>query len=165
MKQKIRKYIKEIIIFVLIVVVASNAISIYRSGDLNKAPLQLSTVTLSDNTQYTIDKSKPILIYFWATWCPVCKVTGPNIQRVSEDFQVLSIATQSGSNQEIKSYLEKHGLNYKVINDHDGSLANHIGINMFPTTIIYDTNQDVIFSDVGYSSTWSLKLKMIWAKF
>jgi len=161
----ILKYIKEIIIFVVIVVLASNAISMYRSGDLNKAPLQLSTVTLSDNTQYTIDKSKPILIYFWATWCPICKVIGPNIEKISEDFQVLSIATQSRSNQEIKSYLEKYGLDYKVINDKDGSLTNHIGINMLPTTIIYDENQNVIFSDVGYSSTWSLRLKMLWAKF
>ena len=90
---------------------------------------------------------------------------GPNIEKISEDFQVLSIATQSRSNQEIKSYLEKYGLDYKVINDKNGSLTNHIGINMLPTTIIYDENQNVIFSDVGYSSTWSLRLKMLWAKF
>lgn len=128
-------------------------------------PLQLSTITLHNNTQYTINKSKPILIYFWATWCPVCKAIGPNIQRISEDFQVLSIASQSGSNEDIKNYLKKQRLDFKAVNDEDGSLTKKIGITMFPTTIIYDKNQNVIFSDVGYSSTWSLWLKMLWAKF
>jgi len=141
----------------------SNAISLYRSTDLNKVELLLSDVTLIEGKSYTINNKKPIMIHFWATWCPICKVEASNIQQISEDFQVLSIATQSGSDEEIKNYQKENGVNFMVINDQDGSLTKSYGVTVFPTTIIYDTNQNVAFSDVGYTSTWVLWIKMFWS--
>jgi len=163
MKNKIKKYTKEIILFSILLFVMSNAISLYRSTDLNKVELLLSDVTLIEGKSYTINNKKPIMIHFWATWCPICKVEASNIQQISEDFQVLSIATQSGSDEEIKNYQKENGVNFMVINDQDGSLTKSYGVTVFPTTIIYDTNQNVAFSDVGYTSTWVLWIKMFWS--
>lgn len=162
MKTKIKKYIKEIIIFLLLLFIMSNAISLYRSADLNKAPLMLLDVKLIGNQNYTIDTTKPIMIHFWATWCPICKTEASNIQKISERFQVLTIATQSGNDEDIKKYTKENGVNFMVINDKDGLLTKSAGISTFPTTMIYDKNQQLVFSDVGYSSTWSLWLKMLW---
>jgi thiol-disulfide isomerase/thioredoxin len=164
MKNKIKKYLKEISIFFILIFIMSNAISLYRSTDLNKIPLELSKVSLIENKHYTIDKTKPIMIHFWATWCPICKTEASNIQTISKNFQVISIATQSGNDDKIKSYQKENGVDFMVINDIDGSLSKKFNISVFPTTIIYDKNQKVAFSDVGYSSTWSLWLKMIWAR-
>jgi thiol-disulfide isomerase/thioredoxin len=163
MKNKIKKYTKEIILFSILVFIMSNVISLYRSTDLNKIQLTLSDVTLTEGKQYTIDTKKPIMIHFWATWCPICKVEASNIQQISENFQVLSIATQSGSDEEIKKYQKENGVNFMVINDQDGSLTKSYGVTVFPTTIIYDANQNVAFSDVGYTSTWGLWIKMFWS--
>ncbi|HIP44390.1 MAG TPA: redoxin domain-containing protein [Sulfurospirillum arcachonense] len=163
MINKLKKYTKEIILFSILLFVMSNAISLYRSTDLNKVELLLSDVTLIEGKSYTINNKKPIMIHFWATWCPICKVEASNIQQISEDFQVLSIATQSGSDEEIKNYQKENGVNFMVINDQDGSLTKSYGVTVFPTTIIYDTNQNVAFSDVGYTSTWVLWIKMFWS--
>ena len=38
-------------------------------------------------------------------------------------------------------------------------------ISVFPTTIIYDKNRDIVFSDVGYTTTPGLCLRMKWANF
>jgi thiol-disulfide isomerase/thioredoxin len=102
------------------------------------------------------------MIHFWATWCPICKTEASNIQKISERFQVLTIATQSGNDEDIKKYTKENGVNFMVINDKDGLLTKSAGISTFPTTMIYDKNQQLVFSDVGYSSTWSLWLKMLW---
>ena len=164
MKNKIKKYLKEIIFFSLMLFLASNAMSLFRSSDLNQAPLDLKTVKLINNQEYTIDTTKPIMIHFWATWCPICKVEASNIQKISEHFQVLSIATQSGSDEDIKKYQQENKVNFKVINDKDGLISKHIGIGAFPTTLIYDKNKNIVFSDVGYTSTLALWFKMLWAK-
>ena len=160
---KIKKYLKELVLFALFIFIASNAISLYRSADLDTRKLSLSTVNLINNKSYTIDTSKPIMIHFWATWCPICKVEASNIQKISENFQVITIAVQSGSDTKIEKYQKEHSVNFMVINDKDSSLAKQFNISVFPTTIIYNKNGKAIFSDVGYTSIWVLWLKMLWA--
>ena len=72
MKEKILHYAKEIVVFVVIMTVLANLISLYKSSDLNKTPLNMLNITLLDSSVYKIDSTKPILIHFWATWCPTC---------------------------------------------------------------------------------------------
>ncbi len=158
-----KKYIKEIVSFVIILTILANIVSYYKSTDLNKDTLDLTTVKLIDDTLYTLDKQKPILIHFWATWCPICDVEASNIQKMSNTFEVITIAVDSTSTKEIKNYLEKNNLNFKVVNDLDKQYAKKFNITVFPTTFIYDKNKDLVFSEVGYTSTIGLYLRMIWA--
>jgi len=155
MKNKIKKYIKEILLFAFTMTIFANGLSLYRSMDLNKAPLPQSL---------HVEQDKPIMIHFWATWCPVCKAEADNIQRVSKNYQVITIAVKSGTDEEIQSYLDERDLDFKVINDEDGVLAQKFGVNIYPTTFIYDKNKEIVFSDVGYTSTWGLYLRMWYAK-
>ncbi len=160
MKNKIKKYLKEIISFAIILIVASNLFSFYNGRNLNSSVLNISSVELLDKKNFEIDESKPILIHFWATWCPVCKIEASNIQIISENFQVLSIAVDS---KNIQNYLDENEVSFRTINDKNGKLAKHFNISVFPTTIIYSKNQEMIFSEVGYTSTWGLWLRMVYA--
>ena len=163
MKNKLKKYIKEILSFIVILLIFSNALSYYRATSLNKEKLNISNITLIDNTQFKINNDKPTLVHFWATWCPTCKIEAPNIQSLSEDYEVLTIAVSSKGDENIQRYLEEHNLNFKVFNDIDGAYARKFNISVFPTTLIYDKDKNVRFSEVGYTSTWGLTLRMWWA--
>jgi thiol-disulfide isomerase/thioredoxin len=163
MKTKIKKYAKEIITLFFTVIVASNLISLYKSRDLSNEALLINSVKLINNQTYTINSNKPILLHFWATWCPVCKAEAPNIQKLSENFNVITIAVKSGTNSEISNWLTKNNYTYNVVNDKHGQLASHFNISVFPTTFIYDRNKKLIFSEVGYTSTIGLWLRMLWA--
>jgi len=163
--KKFKHYIKEIIFFFIFITIFANVISIYRSMDLNKSQLNIESVTLLNNTQYSLPKDKIIMIHFWATWCPSCKLEASNIQKISEHYEVLTIAYKSGSDEEIKKYLKDNQLNYNVVNDNDGHITSKFDISVFPTTIIYDKNKNIVFSDVGYTSTLGLYLRMWWADF
>ena len=131
--------------------------------DLNKEKLTLTTFELIDNSKYTISNEKPLLIYFWATWCPICKLQSPNIEELSKKYQIITIASQSGNSEEIKKYLKEKNLTFKVVNDEDNLLSSKFNIKAFPTTLIYDKDKNLEFSDVGYTSSTFLKLKLWFA--
>lgn len=160
MKEKIKKYLKEGIVFVVLLTVASNAISYYRSLDLNKQKLDIATFKLLDGSSYHVNNDKPLLVHFWATWCPTCKFEAPNIEKISKDYEVITIAVQSGNKADIQNYLNEHKLSFNVVNDEEGKYSSKFNIKAFPTTIIYDKDKNQRFSEVGYTTTAGLYSRM-----
>ncbi|MFA6137616.1 MAG: redoxin domain-containing protein [Sulfurimonas sp.] len=163
MKEKIKRYIKEIVIFLVIITVLTNIISIYKSIELNKQPLNMDEITLLDSEKYIFTHEKPVLIHFWASWCPTCKIEASNIETISKKFKVVTIAIKSGSDDELEEFLAVNNLTFNVTNDDSGYFAKKFNISVFPTTLIYDKNRNLIFSEVGYTSTVGLYLRMWWA--
>jgi len=164
-KKKILHYLKEIILFILMMTLFANMISLYKSQELNSSNLPAIDTKLINNDRFTTPIKKPILVHIWATWCPTCKLEAGNIQRVSQSYEVITFAVKSGSDGEIKEFLEKNDLNFKVINDSSAKWASNFNISAYPTTFIYDKNGKLIFSEVGYTSTVGLYLRMWWASF
>ena len=160
MKSKIKKYLKEGLVFIVVLTIAMNAMSYYRSLDLNKEKLTIESFELLDNKSYQIPTDKPVLVHFWATWCPTCKFEAPNIEKISKDYEVITVAVQSGSKKEIQNYLEEHNLTFNVVNDNDGVYARKFNIQVFPTTFIYDKQKNLKFSEVGYTTTAGLYSRM-----
>jgi len=164
-KQRLRSWTKEIASTAILVFVIANAVSFFRSPDIADKNLPEINTLLTDGELYsTLDYTgKPLLIHFWATWCPTCKLEAANIQSLSQEYGVLTIAVKSGSNEKINSYLKEHDLDFKVINDAKGQLSEQFSVPAFPTTFIYDKEGKLSFTEVGYTSTWGLYLRMWWA--
>jgi len=160
---RVKHYLKEIAIFIVVMTIFANIISIYKSSDLNNQALKLSSITLMDSELYSFNNSRPILIHFWATWCPTCKLEASNIEMISKHYDVITIAVNSGSNREIQKYLDENGFSFKVVNDKNSIYASEFKIAVYPTTFIYDKNRDLVFSEVGYTSTIGLYFRMWWA--
>lgn len=163
MKSKIKHYAKEIIYFIIIITVLANVISLYKSRDLSNKPLTIQNFQLINHQNFQVADKKPILIHFWATWCPTCKLEASNINFLSKYFEVITIAVKSGSDYEIKKYLKAHNYTYNVVNDKNGKFSSIFHISGFPTTFIYDKNKKLLFSEVGYTSTLGLLFRMWWA--
>jgi thiol-disulfide isomerase/thioredoxin len=162
LNNKIKHYAKEIFSFVVILTIFANAISYYRSLDLNKEKFELLNITLLDDITYEVKKDKPLLVHFWATWCPTCKIEAANIEAISKDFEVLTIAVNSKDDTHIKNYLHEYNLSFRVLNDKNSIYAQKFNISVFPTTLIYDKDKNLRFSEVGYTSTFGLWLRLWW---
>jgi len=159
--KKLKYYAKEFFIFVVVMVVVSNIISLYKSNDLNKKSLNdINLTTL--NKDIKLPKDKPILIHFWATWCPTCKLEASNIEYISKHYDVITIAVNS---KNIDSYMKEHSLTFKVIDDKDSNLSKKFNISAYPTTFIYDKNKNLVFSEVGYTSSFGLWIRMFFSSF
>ncbi len=100
-------------------------------------------------------------MHFWATWCPVCEYERDGIEEVAKDYDVINIASQSGSTRELLEYAQKHGMNADIIiNDNDGRLMKLYKAHATPTSFIIDKKGQIQFVEVGYSTSVGLKTRL-----
>ena len=98
------------------------------------------TLTLHD---YTVDGGMPVVLNFWATWCPPCRVEMPYFENVSTlyDGEVAILGlNQAESAAIIGDYARDHGLSYPLLVDEDMTVNNLYGVLNLPTTIFIDKN-------------------------
>lgn len=160
----LRSIFKEIIIALVLLFVLSNIISYIRKPDLSSTQLPHIEAKLLDGTTFIRQEDEPLLLYFWAEWCPACKLQSSNIEFVSQDYNVLTIAVNSGSDEQLKAYMQEHALNVKVINDKEGRWAKQFKVEAYPSTFIYDAKGELRFTEVGYTTTAGLLARMEWIK-
>ena len=164
-RERLKKLAKEILIGIILLFVVSNIVSYLRKPALQDDRLpEMSVQTINgQNIDLESFQGKPLLIHFWATWCPVCKMETANIERVSKEYQVISVAVNSDDNEKIKAFMRERDAHFRVINDAEGKLAEKFSVEVFPTTFIYDGSGKLLFSEVGYTSTAGLLGRMLWA--
>lgn len=105
-------------------------------------------------------RGKPVLLYFWATWCGVCKAQRSNIDALAGDFPVLTVVSRSGDANAVRAYVREHGIEPRAILDTSGALAQRFGINAFPTTFVIDADGDIAHSEVGYTTELGLRARL-----
>jgi len=164
MLNKLKYYAKEIISLFVFFIIIANIVSYYKGYELNKEKFDFNNIKLTDNKNFSYDENKAFIVYFWGTWCPICTYQSPNIQELKKDFNVLSIANNSGTDSTINSYLKENNYNFDVLNDKYNVYTKDMNVQVFPTTFIYDKDMNLLFSEVGYTSVWSIKFKTWWNK-
>lgn len=161
-KVKLKMIAKELLIGMALIFLFSTVISYLRKPTLDSTQLPEQTVTLIEGSEYKIEKGKPLLVHFWATWCPTCKLEASNIESVSKDYHVLSIAVNSGTDNTLRAYMNEKGLVFRVLNDTHGKWAKTFKVEAYPTSFIYNSAGELSFTEVGYTTTAGLlaRLKM-----
>ncbi len=97
---------------------------------------------------------QPVLVEFWATWCPLCKALEPKLEQAYARFgkQVAFLAVGVGVNESprsIKRHLQHDSLPYPVLWDGSGKATRAF---MAPTTsyiVILDGTGKVVYTGVG----------------
>jgi thiol-disulfide isomerase/thioredoxin len=76
------------------------------------------TVRLSDF------KGRPVLIDFWATWCPPCREAIPALVRLHKEYGgkglvVLGISLDQGGWDSVQQFMQANGVGYAVLKGND----------------------------------------------
>lgn len=142
-------------------------VSLYLQRDMitGQAPA-LSGITI-DGSQLALNaaKTEPTLVYFWGTWCPVCRVTSPMVETVAQDHRVISVAAASGSDSDIQTYMNEHQYHFPVFNDDSGEQSANWGAIAFPAIYIIDTQGNIRYVTSGATSSWGMKFRLWLAQF
>jgi thiol-disulfide isomerase/thioredoxin len=103
----------------------------------------------------------PVLVHFWATWCPVCRSEQGSIAAIAhDDPNVITIAMQSGKPEEVARYMREQGIGFPVVNDADGRISNTWGVHAVPASFIIAPDGKISFVEVGYTTGIGLRLRL-----
>jgi peroxiredoxin len=120
---------------------------------------------LLDGTRVSLDdyRGRPLLLQFWATWCPVCRLEQGSIDAVARDHQVLAVSLDDMNAAGVQAWMADQGVAYPVAIDVSGELARRYGITGVPASLVIDGNGEIRFTEVGYTSEAGLRLRLWWA--
>lgn len=102
----------------------------------------------------------PVLVYFFAEWCPICKVQHSVIEGINESYPVIGIAMQSGTLDAVKKYVNDRGIKFDVVNDASGMISADYGVNGVPASFIVDTQGIIQYSTRGYATEAGLRSRL-----
>jgi peroxiredoxin len=102
-------------------------------------------------------KGKVVLLDFWATWCPPCKLEIPwfiDMQRKNKDkgFEVLGVAMDDNGWEDVKPFLSEMKVNYRVVVGDDEIAKAYGGVEDLPTTFLIDRDGKIAAVHVGLAS-------------
>jgi peroxiredoxin len=143
------------------------AISAWQSrGHLRGAPPTFSLRSVEgDLVENATLTGKPTMLVFWAPWCSVCTVESRNVSWIQDlvgtHANVVSIASDYDSLDDVRGYMTKHGVDYPVLLG-GTKTARAFGVKAFPSVFFLDDDGNVTSSVVGYTTTpgllWRLML-------
>jgi len=126
----------------------------------NAPPLQ---GLLLDGSAYVLPArpGQPVLVHFWATWCPICRAEQDSIATIAQDRpNTITVAMQSGSNAEIARHVAEQGLHFPVLNDNDGRISSVWGVHAVPASFIITPDGQIRFIEVGYTTALGLRFRL-----
>ena len=122
----------------------------------SKAPASTMVETLDgkpfDLGQY-VGKT-PVLIEFWATWCPNCKQLEPAMEAAAKKYagKIKFVAVAVSVNQSperAKLYAEKHALPLEVYFDKKGNAADAYDAAATSYIVVLDKTGTVVYTGLG----------------
>ncbi len=101
--------------------------------DFTLTNLQGQAVSLGDL------KGQVVVLDFWATWCPPCIRSLPELNRLSQEqiqgVQVFAVNLQEDK-QKVQSFLQGKGLSMPVLLDEQGDVAEQFNVSAIPQTVV-----------------------------
>ena len=115
----------------------------FKAPDLSLDSLSGENIILSEIT------NSPVVLNFWASWCPPCRTEMPDFQQAYLEYKnqgVLFIAvnaTNQDKLDDVLSFTNQHQLTFPILLDHSGITSKTYNVHSLPTTYFID-NQGII---------------------
>ena len=155
--------IRSFAVYVLLALALGWGVDIWRAQSIasGKAPQLVATSVQGDKVDLiAMSQDKPVLVYFWATWCSVCSFVSPSVDFVNDQVQVVTVALNSGENKRVQQYLGAKDYDFTVVNDPRGEIGREWGISLTPTIIVIDKGE-VTSVTTGFTSPFGMWVRML----
>ena len=98
-------------------------------------------------------RGKPVLVNFWATWCPPCREEMPSLARLAQSFdpgtfEVVTVSVDDGW-EPIEKFLSTPKTPYRVVLDLGAKVSRTYGTTKFPESYLLDRDGRLRLKFVG----------------
>jgi len=97
-------------------------------------------------------KGRPVMINFWATWCPPCRLEMPLMQRAYEKygdqgFIILAVNIRTDRGREaVEAFVKELGLTFPILLDTTGQVEELYRVRAYPTSFF--VSRDGVITDI-----------------
>ena len=96
---------------------------------------------------------KPVLVNFWATWCPPCREEMPSLTRLAQQFdpgtfEVLAVSVDDGW-EPVEKFLTQPKTPFRVALDEGAKISRAYGTSKFPESYLLDKDGKLRLKFVG----------------
>ena len=124
-----------------------------KAPDFNLADLDGNVINFSAY------EGQVIMLTFWGTWCGPCRQEIPDFIKLYDQYnekglEIVGIAIQSGSADNIKRFSEYYKINYPILTDINGNesykafsdygLISGVGTRAVPTTFLINRDGNIV---------------------
>ena len=107
---------------------------------------------------------QPIILNFWATWCPPCRSELPDFDKLYRQYgtsvRFMMIDLTDGyreTAESVKEFVSKNDYTFPVYYDDHGSAANAYRVSSIPFTVVIDKNGNMHKTHLGAMSAEAIK--------
>jgi thiol:disulfide interchange protein DsbD len=115
---------------------------------------QMADFTLPDTAGRAVTLSRfangaPVLLVFWATWCPYCNAAVPEINALHErgaggELRILAVDYME-NRETVDAFVRAKGVRFPVVLDGDGAVAGKYGVVGIPTYVLIDREGKIAY--------------------
>lgn len=104
---------------------------------------------------------RPVLVYFFAPWCGVCRLSADNLNdlrqaRDESELAILMVALSYQNRQEVVDFVTDLGLQVPVLFGTEQQMRDY-QIQGFPTYYVVDETGHLQSKSLGYSTEWGMR--------
>ena len=119
------------------------------SNHQNQAPDWQLSQQNGEPINWKMYQGKPVILHFWATWCPYCKRLQPKLVELANQYQqqdvtIVGISFNEDEGATPQDVLTSRGYTFKTAVDGD-KVAQKYGVVGTPTTFFINRNGEAIF--------------------
>jgi thiol-disulfide isomerase/thioredoxin len=92
-------------------------------------------------------RGQPVVLNFWATWCPPCRQEIPALEQVSREMRgdviILGVDVQENADT-VKGFIAEFDMTYPVVLDPSAEAAQAYRVRAYPTTYFIDDSGVIV---------------------
>ena len=113
------------------------------------------------NVRLSDFKGKPVLIDFWASWCPPCREAIPGIQNLHKTYNdkglvVLGISMDEGGWDSVKAFASEYGMTYRILKGTDQVLSEY-QVRTIPMVVLVNKEGLIVKRHLGFGGEEELE--------
>ena len=93
-------------------------------------------------------EGKPLLLEFWATWCPPCRESIPHLNEIHAKYKdrgLLVVGVTDEPNAVIRKFQKEVPMDYAVATDTGGRLNEKMGVSGIPQAFLVNKSGEIVW--------------------